>query len=233
MRRGAIASIRASRVSEKAAFRPPFSSDFYFPLLSFLPSPPLPIDDVPAARSLTDINPTPPPPPPISLYPFYLCSPDFPHGITLRHWDYSRTPRPLPRFGPYACQSSRELISFFFSSAVRATEAPLPYVLSLFLLVDVSFRFLFYFIFFYFYPFSPLQRVLLQCAASVASRSTARRTTDSCTIDVTAPGTAFPRSCELRLPAPRFDPFGKSSICLVDEKQTSAARTRLSRVRRG
>lgn len=150
MRRGAIASIRASRVSEKAAFRPPFSSDFYFPLLSFLPSPPLPIDDVPAARSLTDINPTPPPPPPISLYPFYLCSPDFPHGITLRHWDYSRTPRPLPRFGPYACQSSRELISFFFP---RPCARPKPRFLTfshyffslmfLFVFSSISFFFIF------------------------------------------------------------------------------------------
>lgn len=167
------------------------------------------------------------------MYPFYLCPPDFPHGITLRHWDYSRTPRPLPRFGPYACQSSRELISFFFP---RPCARPKPRFLT-FSHYFFSLMFLFVFssisFFFYFYPFSPLQRVLLQCAASVASRSTARRTTDSCTIDVTTPGTAFPRSCESRLPAPRFDPFGKSSICLVDEKQTSAARTRLSRVRRG
>lgn len=188
---------RAERVRERP-FRPPFSSDLCFSLLSFLrPIPLPPIDDVPlSVQSYRRKNPNDysPPPPPITLCPFTRApspSPiNFPCDITSRP---RRGSFPL-RWPLRAPIESRGVISFFFLFP-RPCARPKPRFLTFsryLLLVDSLFGFPFYFILFfifcYFHPhlpppcFSSCSQSAFCSRARPRSRRdqpTTRRTTDN------------------------------------------------------
>jgi len=213
------------RERERAAFRPPFSSDLCFPLLSFLPLPSLlPIDDVSPSHKTHRYRSKQPLLPPIILYLFYLYPLTF---LAISSCDIGII---FLRWSLRAPIESRDDVGFFLDRARDRSLA--SYVLSLFL-VDSTFGSLFHFIFVLFFlsffpspthfaPVRGLGRVAINHATNYRLVYSRRN------------GSEDGVSSNPHLPAPRSDSLGKSSICLADEKQTSAARAgmRLSGVRR-